>query len=77
MKRLDRKEVKEKYERKVYERLSEARMTVGEGVSVSDVFRVLKDAVTAVAAEVDTEGSKEENAGWTDEIQEAIEVKRR
>ena len=35
----------------VCERLTEARLTVDEGVSVNKAFRVFKDAVTAVAAE--------------------------
>ena len=42
--RMDRIETKEKYERKVCERLTEAKLTVADGVNVSEVFRVFKDA---------------------------------
>ena len=38
-------------ERKVCEKLIEARMTVEEGESVSEIFNVFKDAVTTIAAE--------------------------
>ena len=49
--KMDRKEVKEKYERIVCERLREARTTVGEESSVNDVFSLFKGIVTTVAAE--------------------------
>ena len=48
---MDRKEVKENYGRKVCERLTEALLRVGEGLSVNEVFRVFKDAVTAEVIE--------------------------
>ena len=41
--RIDRKEVKENYERKVCERLREVSMTVEEEESASEVFGVLKE----------------------------------
>ena len=50
--RTYRKEVREEYERKVCEKLRDARMTVDERESVSKVFRMFKDAVTMVATEV-------------------------
>ena len=46
---MNRKEVLEEHERKVCERLREARMTGGERTSVNVVFSVFKDAVTAKA----------------------------
>ena len=48
-KMLARKEVIEEYERKVWERLIEVKLIVGK--SVSEVFRVFKDARTAVAVQ--------------------------
>ena len=50
--RMDRKEVKEEYEREVCERLKEARLIFEEDVSVSEVFQVFRGAVTLVATEV-------------------------
>ena len=50
--RMNRKEVIDEYERKVYEKWREARMTVEEGESVGEVFMVFNAAVTTVAAEV-------------------------
>ena len=49
---MDKKEVKNEYERKVCESFREGRMTVEEGVSVSEVFKVLKGAVTSIIAEM-------------------------
>ena len=40
--RMDRKEVREEYERNVCEKLREARMTVEEGASVGEVIRVFR-----------------------------------
>ncbi len=50
--RLERKEVREEYEKKVCEKLREARMTVGEETSVNDMFNVFKEVVMTVAQEV-------------------------
>lgn len=38
--KLDRKEVRDEYERKVCERLGEARMTVGERIDVNVAFNL-------------------------------------
>ena len=43
--RMNRKEVKEEYERRVCKRLTEARLIVEEGVTISEVFRMYKGAV--------------------------------
>ena len=71
----DRKEVKEKYERIVYERLREARTAVRKETSVNDVFSLFKGVVTTVAAEVVgyrvVKGGRKGNAWWTQEIKEA------
>ena len=52
-----------------------------EGASISEIFRVLKDAVIAVAAEVvghtPQRVQRKGNAWWTNEIMEAIEGKGR
>lgn len=78
---MDRKEVREEYERKVCERLREARMTVEEGISVNDVFSVFRDVVTAVAAEVVgykvCRSRRKGSAWWADKIKEAIEWKKK
>lgn len=50
--RLDRKEAKEEYERKICERLREVRMTAGMGTSVNAVFNVFNDVLTEVGAEI-------------------------
>ena len=50
--RMNRKEDRKEYERKVCERLRELRMTVEEGESVSEVLRMFKGAITTVAVEV-------------------------
>lgn len=39
------KRLREEYEREVGKRLNEARMTVGEGANINDVFSVFKDVV--------------------------------
>ena len=46
-------------------------MTVGEGISVSEVFRLFKDAVTTVGFR------RMENAWWTNEVKETIQWKRK
>ena len=62
-------------------RETEARMTVEEGESVSEVFRVFKGAVTTVAAEVigyRAMRSQRKGITWrTDEIKETIERNRK
>ena len=69
---MDRKKVKEEYERKVCRKLTEARLKVEEGASISEVFRMFKDAVTAKAAEVvgyrTLRIERKGNVWWTDEI---------
>ena len=45
--KMNRKEVRE-YERKACEKLTEARLTVEEEESVSEVFRMFKDGLTTV-----------------------------
>ena len=75
--KMDRKEVKENYERTVCERLREARTAVGEETSVNDVFSLFKGVVTAVASEVVgyrvVKGGRKGNAWWTQRIKEAIQ----
>ena len=50
--KMDKKKARDECERKAWKRLREARMTVEEGTSVSEVFEVFKDTVTTLAAEV-------------------------
>ena len=79
--RLDRKEIREEYVKRVCEKLGEARMTVDEETSVNVVFNVFKDVMTSVAQEVvgyrvcrdRVKGS----AWWTDEIKGAVEEKKK
>ena len=56
-------------------------MTVEEGESVSEVFRVFKGAVTTVPAEVvGSRGQRVQRKGsawWADEIKDIIERERR
>ena len=79
--KMDRKEVREEYMKKVGERLSEARTTLEEEPSVNCVFGVFKEVVLAVAEEVVgyrlQRAGRRENVWWTDEIREAVEEKRR
>ena len=49
---MDMKEVKEAYERNVCVKLTKARLIVGEGVSISEVFSIFKDAVITVPAKL-------------------------
>ena len=64
-----------------FARLTEARLTVGEGINVSEVFRVFIDAITTIATEVvgyrRLRGQKKGNTWWTDNIREAIEWKKK
>ncbi len=50
--KLDKEEVREEHRRKLNERLTGARMRVGEEMSVNDVYDVFKGTVTEVANEV-------------------------
>ena len=76
---MDRKEVRVVYERKVCERLTEARTSIGEEASVN-VFHVFKPVVNAVAAELVTyrvlKGGRKGRVWWTDKIMEVIERKK-
>ena len=79
--KLERKEVREEYERKVGVRLREASVSVREETSVNEVFSVFKEVVMSVAAEVVghkvLKGRRGGSAWWTDEIKEAVDEKRR
>lgn len=74
-------ELVEEYGRNVGERLSEARLTVREGTSVNNMYRVFKDVVNIVAAEVIgyrvCKGRQMGNAWWIAEIRETVVGKRR
>lgn len=48
--RMGREEVRGECERKISERLSEARLTDGDGTVVNDMFRVCKEVVITVPA---------------------------
>ena len=72
--KMDEKDFKEEYERKLCKRRIEARLIVEKGVSVNKVSRVFKDAVIAPgAAEMigyrPLRVQKKGNAWWTDGIQ--------
>ena len=79
--RMDRKEFKEEYERKICERLTESMLTVEDGASVSEVYLVFKDVVTPIATEAignrPLRVHRKGNAWYRDEIKEAIQGKRR
>ncbi len=79
--RLDRKEVREEFEKKVCEKLGEARTTVGEETNVNDVFYVFKEVVMTVAQEVVCyricKGRTKGSAWWTEEIKGAVEEKKK
>ena len=49
--RMNKNELREEYERKVREKLREARMILEDGVSISEVFRVFKAQILAWKAE--------------------------
>lgn len=74
---MDRKEVREEYERMLSERLNEAGKTLSDGTSVDDILSLFKDVVTVVAAEVvgyrGHKDGKEGNTWWTGDIKEATE----
>ena len=78
--KMDRKEVREEYMKRVGERLREARTTLEEEPSVNCVFDVFKEVVLGVAEEVVgyrvQKGGRRENVWWTDEIREAVGEKR-
>ena len=65
--RMERKEFEERYETKVCERLTEARLAVEEGVSVSEVFWVFKDAVIA-AMQVWWDGRRNKRDGYERQV---------
>ncbi len=64
-------------EKKVCEKLREAKMTVGEETSVNDVFKVFKEVVMTVAQEVVgyrvCKDRVKGSAWWTDEIKGTVE----
>ena len=47
---MERKEVRGKYKKKVYEKLRESRVSVREGTSVNDLCNVIKNVVMSVVA---------------------------
>ena len=71
--RMNRKEVREEYERKICEKLRETRMTVEEEESVSEVIMLFKGAVTTLEAGV---REREVQCG-TDVIKKIIKRKRK
>ncbi len=79
--RLERKEVREEYKKKVCEKLRDARMTVREETSVNDMFNVFKEVVMTVAQEVVgyrvCKDRMRGSAWWTDEIKGTVEEKKR
>ncbi|KAK3889840.1 hypothetical protein Pcinc_006166 [Petrolisthes cinctipes] len=79
--RLNDNEYREVYKRRVGEVLEDARLSMGEGVGVNDVYEVFKTIVMGTAAEVmgykTQKKCKKGSAWWSEEVKDAVEKKRK
>ena len=79
--RMDRKDVRKEYKRKVDERLREAKMMIAKEPSKNEVFGVFQEVLLGVAALVvgyrQIMDMRKEIARWTDEMCEIVKWKRR
>ncbi|KAK3881607.1 hypothetical protein Pcinc_013953 [Petrolisthes cinctipes] len=79
--RLNDSEYREVYERRVGEVLEDARLSMGEGVGVNDMYEMFKTIVLKTTAEVvgykSQKRGKKGSAWWSEEVKDAVKEKRK